>query len=90
MSVTVQVTTAHIKAGRPGRCRECPVALAVADAICGAALVSACPAWITMFLQDEEDGREVRVSTPRHVAAFIRAFDARRYVAPFDFTFPAL
>jgi hypothetical protein len=82
VSVTVQVTTGHITEGRRGRCGECPVALAVADALPGAALVCACPAWITFILA----GREVRVPAPPHVAAFIRAFDSRRYAGPFDFT----
>lgn len=33
IAVTVDVTREHLAAGRPGNCRECPLALAITDAI---------------------------------------------------------
>jgi hypothetical protein len=78
----VRVTAGHIKAGKPGKCGECPVALAVADTFPAAAFASVCPDHLAMLLDD----KLVRTPTPMRAAVFIRAFDAGDPVEPFEFT----
>lgn len=82
MNVTVRVTKGHIEAGKPGKCLDCPVALAVADTLRYETLVSVCPFWIELTLA----GELVRVHPPPAVSMFIVAFDSGELVAPFDFT----
>ena len=57
---TISVTAEHIARGYPGDCRDCPVALAIKDAIPGLALVLVFPGTIDIRPRPDADRIEVK------------------------------
>jgi hypothetical protein len=91
IAVTVPVTAQHLAKGRPGRCRECPLALAVVDAI-----EDAKAAYVHYDSRDGEpadvhadvalaDGSTLILGLGPDVARILARIDARKPVEPFSF-----
>jgi hypothetical protein len=68
----VRVTAAHIAQGRPQDCNECPVALALREALGPGAVVAVDEGEITAWMPGAETWR---ADTPAAAKGFIRAFD---------------
>ena len=92
VAVTVPVTRQHLSEGRPGNCRSCALALAITDAVEGAA-----GAYVHYTSRDGEipdaqaevtlaDGSTLILRLGPDVAGVMAAFDAHRPVTPFAFT----
>lgn len=81
---TISVTADDILHGERCQCTLCPVALATKRCT-GAHLVSVAADQITLFFRD---GSHMRFETPNSVKSFIRDFDDKRAVAPFEFEIP--
>ena len=78
----IRVTEKHIAKGKPGSCTDCPIALGIAEALPD----------IPMVTVGTVGGHLIRVGDsatffPLSAAAmrFIRAFDNKRPVKPFNF-----
>jgi hypothetical protein len=91
-TVTVSVTQEHIDRGKPARCHDCPIALAIIAAMPGAVDAS------VFYLDCEEpqmratvwmnDGTAHQLNLPDEADEFARAFDWAddEPVSPFTFT----
>lgn len=82
MRIVAHVTQAHIDAGVVGGCSDCPVALAFAEAI-GIDPKNGVIDVDRNAVCLENRTLRIAAKTPRNVADFIRAFDARQPVQPF-------
>ncbi len=91
IAVEVPVTAKHLADGRPGRCRECALALAIVDAI-----PDAVAAYVRYVSRDGEEpavradvtlegGGSLALALGPDVAAIMARIDARRPVEPFSF-----
>lgn len=88
MTLTVSVTQDHIDQGKPGKCRECPIARALLDLFVQGTYVGV--AWkdaaIRCSNQPELD-RITPVELPLEVIDFIKDFDDDpSWAAPFTFS----
>ena len=84
----IEVTQAHIDAGRPGNCCACPVALAIQEALPKVWNVS-----VASFIRlKATDGTYVDCLVPPAVSVFIDAFDdgGPKRVQPFTFNLPVI
>lgn len=73
----IHVTQDHIERGTKCNCYACPVALALNE--------QTDEAWQVTFVGLFSDITRKRLSVPKAVKEFIRAFDAELQVAPFEF-----
>lgn len=79
MQLTVTVTKEHIRAGEPGGCCTCPVALALEHATG--------TTWSVANMEIWPQGAPLAcsISLPVRARAFIQAFDQGYHVRPFSF-----
>jgi hypothetical protein len=82
-AVTVHVTAGHITRGMPGEAEQCPVALAIRDAIPGLTWVSVGTSEITLAAADAPD---ITIAAPVPVMDFVTTFDHCGDGEPFTFT----
>ena len=78
----ISVTAGHIAAGERDNCEECPIALAIMEAIPGACCVYVGYPTATIGMAD---GGKTEVELPDDALAFIWDFDNRQTVKPFTF-----
>jgi hypothetical protein len=73
----ISVTKEHIKKGKPTFPSACPIALALKDAGFTTPIV------IDTFMREEE--ADIYYDLPRSCSRFIRRFDTKKSVKPFNF-----
>ena len=87
--VTVNVTQKHISEGRPCACIDCPVALAILDAmpdVTGVEVLWDVDGYsVVAELEMRDETRKV-VTLPAEAEAFVTALDDGDPVEPFTFT----
>lgn len=82
---TITVTAEHIAEGVPGECTECPIALAIAEAIPELREVAVYTDHVGIWT-DYPPGRTfIEVVLPEKAAAFIKAYDGTMDGEPFSF-----
>ena len=80
----VTVTAEHIRHGVPGECGNCPIALALAEAINNPAWFAHIQVFIVKAVVLSDDGTW-SVTLPEQAQAFIASFDTAHEVEPFEF-----
>lgn len=81
----IKVTQRHINEGLALRCYECPVVLAIRDASDTEAMAGL----TTLYTLEKFTGRILTMCpTPDEVKNFMRSFDGRKPVQPFQFEVP--
>ena len=92
IKVSINLEQRHINQGTKNECRDCPVALALLEALPGASLVTVGAAgmnvgnkMITRLYHGPHDVHGTAVYTPQAVVRFIHAFDDGHEVEPFTF-----
>jgi hypothetical protein len=82
---TINVTAGHIAEGVPGECGECPIALAIAEAVPGAAEVAVYASHVSIWKPRGRGRERERARLPEVAVAFIEHFDRIHDGEPFTF-----
>lgn len=88
-SVTVHVRIRHIRHGERNKCHSCPIALAILEAL-RPILPDLDRVFVgrTITLWSKSREQIGVVPSPPRLIHFIREFDSRKWVKPFQFAFP--
>lgn len=82
---TITVTADHIAEGIPGECTECPIALAIVEALPELTEVAVYTDRIGIWTERPPGLGFIEVVLPAEAAAFIEAYDGTMDAQPFTF-----
>lgn len=81
----VNVTKKHINSGKRNNCYECPIALAIIDAVdCDTIYVDETSVGYG-YREDDGNTRRISHNLPRSAVRFIKRYDYEKSVKPFKF-----